>query len=258
MTEARRRTVPLRSEPAAPGRASAEALARLDRRWRPRYLMLAPHRLGFFLAMLLLMASGLWWALVQIDRVSGALALPYGVAPSLVHAAVMTFGFMPLFFAGFLFTAGPKWLHVEPWPVSRVMPPLLLQAGGWLVWLAGGSWGRVVALAGCFIGVAVPGVIALGQFGLTDEVITLILFLSAAQFLVGNVLEPQVMGTSMDLSPYAVLISLTVWTALWGIAGAIAAIPITAVMVIVLSEFSATRPIAILLSRSGGQSERRG
>lgn len=66
------------------------------------------------------------------------------------------------------------------------------------------------------------------------------------------------MGTSMDLSPYAVLISLTVWTALWGIAGAIAAIPITAVMVIVLSEFSATRPIAILLSRSGGQSERRG
>ncbi|MDF7275804.1 hypothetical protein NLR40_24500, partial [Escherichia coli] len=80
MTEVRRRTVPLRSEPAAPGRPSAEALARLDRRWRPRYLMLAPHRLGFFLAMLLLMASGLWWALVQIDRVSGALALPYGVA----------------------------------------------------------------------------------------------------------------------------------------------------------------------------------
>ena len=157
MTEARRRTVPLRSDPAAPGRPSAEALARLDRRWRPRYLMLAPHRLGFFLAMLLLMASGLWWALVQIDRVSGALALPYGVAPSLVHAAVMTFGFMPLFFAGFLFTAGPKWLHVEPWPVSRVMPPLLLQAGGWLVWLAGGSWGRVVALAGCaaaFLGLA--------------------------------------------------------------------------------------------------------
>ena len=125
-------------------------------------------------------------------------------------------------------------------------------------------WAIVIALVnyipyiGSFIGVAVPGVIALGQFGLTDEVITLILFLSAAQFLVGNVLEPQVMGTSMDLSPYAVLISLTVWTALWGIAGAIAAIPITAVMVIVLSEFSATRPIAILLSRSGGQSERRG
>lgn len=84
-------------------------------------------------------------------------------------------------------------------------------------------WAIVIALVnyipyiGSFIGVAVPGVIALGQFGLTDEVITLILFLSAAQFLVGNVLEPQVMGTSMDLSPYAVLISLTVWTALWAL-----------------------------------------
>ena len=52
------------------GKPTPEALARQDRRWRPRYLMLAPHRLGFFLAMVLLIASGAWWALVQAAQVA--------------------------------------------------------------------------------------------------------------------------------------------------------------------------------------------
>lgn len=149
MTDGRRPVIPLRSAPPAAGGPPPEALARLDRRWRVRHLALAPHRLGFFLAMLLLVASGLWWALVQADRVSAAVALPYAVAPSLAHAAVMSFGFIPLFFAGFLFTAGPKWLHVEPWSMSRLAAPLLLQAVGWLAWLAGAAWGQGLALAGC-------------------------------------------------------------------------------------------------------------
>ena len=34
--------------------------------------------------------------------------LGYAVSPSLTHAAVMVFGFLPLFFSGFLFTAGPR------------------------------------------------------------------------------------------------------------------------------------------------------
>ena len=50
------------------GKLSAEALATLDRRWRFAYLLLAPHRLGFLLAMVLLVAAGGWWALVQFDR----------------------------------------------------------------------------------------------------------------------------------------------------------------------------------------------
>ena len=36
------------------GKPSREPLAQLDRHWRLRYLMLAPHRLGFFAAMVVL------------------------------------------------------------------------------------------------------------------------------------------------------------------------------------------------------------
>jgi uncharacterized protein involved in response to NO len=118
------------------GKPSAEALAALDRRWRGRYLLLAPHRLGFFLAMAVLVSAGAWWALVQLDRVSGAIGLAYALSPSLVHGAVMTFGFIPLFFSGFLFTAGPKWLGVAPLDIGQLLAPMLLQAAGWLLWLA--------------------------------------------------------------------------------------------------------------------------
>ncbi|RYF67599.1 MAG: hypothetical protein EOO29_36625, partial [Comamonadaceae bacterium] len=37
-------------------------------RWHAGHLLLAPHRLGFFLAMAVLVASAVWWALVQLAR----------------------------------------------------------------------------------------------------------------------------------------------------------------------------------------------
>jgi len=122
--------------------------------WRARHLLLAPHRLAFLLAMALLATSGLWWAgvqgswLVDVSFVHGALPL------SLVHAALMVFGFFPLFFSGFLFTAGPKWLHTPPWPVRTVRAPLLLLASGWLVWLVAAHLSLPVALGGAALALA--------------------------------------------------------------------------------------------------------
>ena len=116
--------------------------------WHWRHLLLAPHRLGFFLATAVLVFSGAWWALVQLDRVSALLSLPYAVSPSLVHAMVMTFGFIPLFFSGFLFTAGPKWLGVPALEARQLRAPLVLQAAGWIVWVAGSHVQVLVALAG--------------------------------------------------------------------------------------------------------------
>ena len=139
-----RPVIPLR---VTQGKPSAEERAKLDRCWRAPYLLLAPHRLGFFLAMVVLVTSGIWWALVQLDRVSAVLALPYALSPSLVHGAVMTFGFIPLFFSGFLFTAGPKWLGVPPLEVRHLLGPLLLQAAGWLLWVTGAHLHALMSVA---------------------------------------------------------------------------------------------------------------
>ena len=119
--------------------------------WRVQRLLLAPHRLGFALAVLLLCVAALWWATVLLDRATGALALPLAVSPSLGHAAVMTWGFLPLFFAGFLFTAGPKWLGVAAPNARSLVVPLVLQAAGWLVWLAGIHLYEHLAVAGAVL-----------------------------------------------------------------------------------------------------------
>jgi predicted PurR-regulated permease PerM len=108
-----------------------------------------------------------------------------------------------------------------------------------------------IPYAGSFFGVVIPVAMALGQFGDPGAVVGLLVGLTAAQLVIGNVLDPYLMGSSLNLSPFAILVSLAVWSQLWGVAGAFLAIPITSVMVIVLSEFAGTRPIAVLLSKDG-------
>ncbi|TVQ56293.1 MAG: AI-2E family transporter [Rhodobacteraceae bacterium] len=125
-------------------------------------------------------------------------------------------------------------------------------------------WAIVIGLLnyipyiGSFVGVAFPVALSIVQFGEFDQVVALALALTAAQVLMGNVIEPQVMGTSLNLSPYVILVSLTAWSSLWGVAGALFSVPITAVMVIVFSEFPGSRPIAVLLSKNGDVAPRGG
>ena len=108
-----------------------------------------------------------------------------------------------------------------------------------------------VPYIGSFLGVALPAAMAIVQFADVNTVVMLLVYLSIAQFAIGNFLEPYVMGNSLNLSPFAILVSLTVWSGLWGIAGAFLAVPITSIMTIVLAGFAGTRPIAVLLSRDG-------
>jgi uncharacterized protein involved in response to NO len=127
--------------------------------WHWQQVLQAPHRLGFFYATLVLVASALWWALVQLDRAGVGLPLHYAVSPSLVHAAVMGFSFIPLFFAGFLFTAGPRWLGVQGPSARDVLPALTAQTLGWLVWLLGAHVHIALALASlCLASVGLVGV----------------------------------------------------------------------------------------------------
>jgi AI-2 transport protein TqsA len=120
-----------------------------------------------------------------------------------------------------------------------------------------GFWAALIALLnyipylGSFLGVMFPVALSLLQFGDVTTTLVVLAALSGAQFFVGNFLEPYLMGSSLNLSPFVILVSLMVWSSIWGIPGALLAVPITAIMVIIFSEFEGTRPLAILLSRDG-------
>jgi AI-2 transport protein TqsA len=108
-----------------------------------------------------------------------------------------------------------------------------------------------VPYIGSVLGVALPVLMAVVQFGEPGPVFGMLIALTVAQFVIGNFLDPFVMGNSLNLSPFAILISLAVWTEIWGIPGAFLAVPITAIITIVFSAFPGTRPAAVLLSKNG-------
>jgi len=63
----------------------------------------------------------------------------------------------------------------------------------------------------------------------------------------GNVVEPRVMGKGLGLSPLLVFFSLLFWGWLWGIPGMILSVPLTAVVRIVCQNVPALRPVAVLM-----------
>ncbi len=108
-----------------------------------------------------------------------------------------------------------------------------------------------VPYIGSVLGVTLPVAFATMQFADLNYVLLILLALSASQFAIGFFLDPYLMANSLNLSPFVILVTLAVWSALWGIAGAFLAVPITACIVLVCAEFEATRPLAVLLSRDG-------
>ncbi|MGB5484316.1 AI-2E family transporter [Parasphingorhabdus sp.] len=104
---------------------------------------------------------------------------------------------------------------------------------------------------GSFVGVAFPALFAVAQFGNLTVPLVATGLMTAAQVLIGNVVEPKMLSKSVNLSPMVVLVSLAIWSSLWGIPGAILAVPFTTILMIVLARRPGTRPIAALLSSDG-------
>ena len=104
---------------------------------------------------------------------------------------------------------------------------------------------------GSFIAIVFPAALTLVQFESVGLFLVTASALTAAQFAVGSLLEPRVMGRSLNLSPVVILLALALWGSVWGIVGAILCVPLTVIMMIVFSRFESTRPAAILLSLDG-------
>ena len=121
-----------------------------DAAWHPRWLLAAPHRLGFFAAALLFAGSAAWWATLLLARSMGH-SPNWLVPPAAAHGLLMSLSFIPLFIVGFLFTAGPRWLgQPEVSPRSLLMPVLTMLLG-WLVAVPGFHLHTLLAGAGMLL-----------------------------------------------------------------------------------------------------------
>ncbi|HEY1861205.1 MAG TPA: AI-2E family transporter [Gemmataceae bacterium] len=93
----------------------------------------------------------------------------------------------------------------------------------------------------------IPVVLLSPDLSVTAMVLALTLP-AVIQFLLGNVVQPKIQGSMLELHPVAVLMALIFFGMIWGISGAFLAAPITAVIKIILERIPATRPMADLLA----------
>ena len=70
----------------------------------------------------------------------------------------------------------------------------------------------------------------------------------AIQFAIGSIIEPKILGDSLDLHPVVILLALIFWGMIWGPVGMLLAVPLTAITKIALSKLDVTAPVADLLA----------
>ena len=135
----------------------------------------------------------------------------------------------------------------------------------WLILLAfkisfAEFWGVIafilhfIPYAGAIAAVVLPCVAALvqiGDAGDMTQLASLMLFLSAVQVFCTSFLDPRLMGDSLNLSPIVIISAIAAWGVLWGVPGMFLAVPILSAAVIIMSQFDNTKPIAILMSKTG-------
>ncbi|MFC1523775.1 AI-2E family transporter [Thermodesulfobacteriota bacterium] len=101
---------------------------------------------------------------------------------------------------------------------------------------------------GSLVATAPPVAIALFQFGSPGKASAVAVLIILIQMIVGNYLEPKIMGRGLNLSPLVVLLSLLFWGWMWGITGMLLSVPLTAAFKIGFEQLEATRPLAVMIS----------
>lgn len=108
-----------------------------------------------------------------------------------------------------------------------------------------------IPTVGSLIATLFPAVFAVLQYGELTPFVYILVSVGTIQVIVGNIIEPKLMGNSLNMSPLVVILSLTIWGAIWGVMGMILSVPITVMMIIVCEEIPSLKFIAIALSEKG-------
>lgn len=116
---------------------------------------------------------------------------------------------------------------------------------GLLAWFMG-----YIPSIGFIIALIPPVILAYAQHGLPTALVVLVGYILINGG-IQNLYQPKVMGDRLRISPVVVFVSLFIWGYLLGGIGAILAVPMTMLVLILMENFEGTRPLAILFRYTG-------
>jgi predicted PurR-regulated permease PerM len=130
-----------------------------------------------------------------------------------------------------------------------------IAAGLWL-WLIDVDfalfWGVMIFLCnfiptiGSIVAAAPPVLLAFIQFGFGWSLLVAAGLLAIDQVL-GNYFDPRFLGKALNVSSLVLLLSVIFWGWIWGVVGALLAVPLTITIILLCAHVPALQPIAILL-----------
>ncbi|KTD41801.1 AI-2E family transporter [Legionella parisiensis] len=106
----------------------------------------------------------------------------------------------------------------------------------------------LIPYIGIFIGSLLPALFVLltkGSFGYAFAVIFIFIIV---QFLEGNFLTPNIIGSQVSVNPFAVILGLLIGGLLLGITGIMFALPVLAITKVICDEIKSLEPIGYLIS----------
>ncbi len=125
-----------------------------------------------------------------------------------------------------------------------------------LLWGAMAGVLNFIPYIGAFVTVVLIGIVTLAMFDGTQEVVLACGGFLLLDLLKGNLLGPMVVGRRMPLNTVAVLLSVLFWGWVWGVVGAIMAVPLTVMIQVICSHSERFRGVAIVLGNWGSQRPR--
>lgn len=155
--------------------------------------------------------------------------------------------------------AGEIDVKVRSYILTKILSNLLAAVCVWIVYAAMGLDLSLMFAMLCFVLCFIPTLgsiiatllplpIAYLQYEETWPIWVVIAGPLVIQTVIGNFLEPKLLGRGLDLHPVTILLSLMFWGIIWGIAGMFLAVPITAVLKIMLEKHPITHGFSEMLA----------
>jgi AI-2 transport protein TqsA len=119
-----------------------------------------------------------------------------------------------------------------------------------VLWGALTFFANFVPYLGSLVACALPLAFGFVDLGIGWQTLAVSVLVPAVHVTSAYLIEPAMMGKAVDLSPLVVLISLAFWGLCWGLTGMILAVPLTAMLKIILNTVPGTRPIAGLMGEA--------
>lgn len=104
---------------------------------------------------------------------------------------------------------------------------------------------------GSITGSIPPILMAFIQYDSIETMIIVALLVGMVQFIMGNLIEPKILGDTLRINTVTVIFGLVFWGFIWGIPGMLVTVPLLVLMKLIFEQFPSLRIVARIMGAPG-------